>query len=121
MRRLITFDSLGATLVGTLDLPDRRPNAGVLIVSGGNEVRHGAHRSMAMLAQELAAAGLAGDAAGLRPGGPPWLQGGGAALRVRGAKGPHVMTHPGGVAAPLVGTHRVAPTSMSAPREQRSR
>ena len=59
MRRLITFDSLGATLVGTLDLPDRPANAGVLIVSGGNEVRHGAHRGMAMLAQELAAAGLA--------------------------------------------------------------
>jgi exosortase A-associated hydrolase 1 len=39
-------------LLGTLDPADG--TAGVLIVSGGNEVRHGAHRGMAMLAQNLA-------------------------------------------------------------------
>lgn len=59
MRRLITFDSKGETLVGTLDLPDVPASAGVLIVSGGNEIRTGAHRGMAMLAHELTAAGLA--------------------------------------------------------------
>ena len=59
MRRLIAFDSDGERLVGTLDWPDGPASAGVLIVSGGNEVRSGAHRGMAMLAAELAAAGLA--------------------------------------------------------------
>ena len=39
-------------LLGTLD--PAAGTAGVLIVSGGNEVRHGAHRGMAMLAQTLA-------------------------------------------------------------------
>ena len=55
----MTFTSGGATLVGTLDLPDRAAITGVLIVSGGNEVRAGAHRGMAMLAADLAAGGLA--------------------------------------------------------------
>lgn len=59
MRRLIAFASGGETLVGTLDLPVTPARVGVLIVSGGNEVRHGAHRGMAMLAQDLAASGLA--------------------------------------------------------------
>lgn len=59
MRRVIAFPSDGETLVGTLDLPEQPAQAGVLIVSGGNEVRHGAHRGMAMLAQDLAAGGLA--------------------------------------------------------------
>lgn len=56
MRRLIAFDCEGATLVGSLD--DAPGTTGVLIVSGGNEVRAGAHRGMAMLAQALAAAGI---------------------------------------------------------------
>ena len=59
MRRLIAFDSEGERLVGTLDLPNEPASAGVLIVSGGNEVRSGTHRGMAMLARELAVAGLA--------------------------------------------------------------
>ena len=59
MRRLITFASKGETLVGTLDLPNAPASVGVLIVSGGNEVRAGAHRGMALLAAELAADGLA--------------------------------------------------------------
>jgi exosortase A-associated hydrolase 1 len=41
--------------VGTLDESDR--NTGLLIVSGGNEIRMGAHRGMASLAARLAAAG----------------------------------------------------------------
>ena len=59
MRRVIAFDRKGETLVGSLDLPEGPARAGVLIVSGGNEVRHGAHRGMAMLAADLAVAGLA--------------------------------------------------------------
>jgi exosortase A-associated hydrolase 1 len=55
MRRLITLGCEGATLAGSLDESDGE--TGLLIVSGGNEVRHGAHRGMAMLAQALAAQG----------------------------------------------------------------
>ena len=55
MRRLIAFRCNGATLVGTLDEAPGR--TGLLIVSGGNELRMGAHRGMARLAQRLAAAG----------------------------------------------------------------
>jgi len=42
-------------LTGTLDTSDR--STGLLIVSGGNEVRMGAHRGMASLAARLAATG----------------------------------------------------------------
>lgn len=59
MRRLIALGSKGERLIGTLDLPVGLARAGVLIVSGGREVRAGAHRGMAMLAAELADAGLA--------------------------------------------------------------
>jgi exosortase A-associated hydrolase 1 len=55
VRRLITFDIGDTTLAGSLD--DGAGGTGLLIVSGGNEVRHGAHRGMAMLAQGLAAQG----------------------------------------------------------------
>nr|WP_294189670.1 hydrolase 1, exosortase A system-associated [uncultured Sphingomonas sp.] len=55
MRRLITFRCDSATLAGTLDTGDA--TTGLLIVSGGNEVRHGAHRGMAMLALGVAARG----------------------------------------------------------------
>lgn len=52
MRRLIEFPCAGETLTGTLD---EAPGAtGLLIVSGGNEVRMGAHRGMAMLAARVA-------------------------------------------------------------------
>lgn len=52
MRRLIAFPCAGETLVGTLD---EAPGAtGLLIVSGGNEIRMGAHRGQAMLAQRVA-------------------------------------------------------------------
>lgn len=56
MRRLIAFACEGSLLAGTLD--EAPGGTGVLIVSGGNEVRCGAHRGMAMLAQALAAEGI---------------------------------------------------------------
>lgn len=55
MRRLIEFPCAGETLVGTLD--EAPGTTGLLIVSGGNEIRVGAHRGMALLAQRLAEAG----------------------------------------------------------------
>jgi len=53
MRRLIEFPCAGETLMGTLD--EAAGNTGLLIVSGGNEIRSGAHRGMAMLAARVAA------------------------------------------------------------------
>lgn len=55
MRRQLSFPCEGATLAATLD--DAPGTNGLLIVSGGNEIRSGAHRGMAMLAQRVAAAG----------------------------------------------------------------
>ena len=55
LRRHLTFACEGATLVGTLDAGDAA--TGLLIVSGGNEIRMGAHRGMAMLAQDIAGKG----------------------------------------------------------------
>jgi exosortase A-associated hydrolase 1 len=57
VRRLIAFDCEGETLIGTLD-SDGPASLGVLVVSGGNEVRAGAHRGMALLAARLAEDGL---------------------------------------------------------------
>lgn len=55
MRELLSFACEGAGLAATLD---RAPGAaGLLIVSGGNEIRIGAHRGMARLAGDIAAAG----------------------------------------------------------------
>lgn len=56
MRRLVTFPCLGETLAGTLD--EAKGATGLLIVSGGNELRIGAHRGMALLAAAIAAAGF---------------------------------------------------------------
>lgn len=56
MRRLILFPCAGETLAGTLDAGDDA--TGLLIVSGGNEIRIGAHRGMAELAADLAARGI---------------------------------------------------------------
>lgn len=56
MRRLIAIDCAGDTIVATLD--EASATTGLLIVSGGNEVRAGAHRGMALLAARLAAAGV---------------------------------------------------------------
>lgn len=55
MRRLLSFVCEGARLAATLD--DAAGSAGLLIVSGGNEIRIGAHRGMARLARDVAAAG----------------------------------------------------------------
>lgn len=56
MRRLITIPCAGDRLAGTLDEGDA--TTGLLIVSGGNEIRIGAHRGMALLAARLAASGI---------------------------------------------------------------
>lgn len=55
-RRIITFACGGETLVGSLD--KAAGSTGLLIVTGGNEVRAGAHRGMALLAARLAGAGV---------------------------------------------------------------
>lgn len=55
MRSLIAFPCAGETLIGTLDAAPG--TTGLLIVSGGNEIRCGAHRGLALLAQAAAAAG----------------------------------------------------------------
>lgn len=56
MRTLIIFPCAGETLVGSLDAAPAA--TGLLIVSGGNEIRCGAHRGMAALASRLAADGV---------------------------------------------------------------
>lgn len=56
MRTLISFACAGETLVGSLD--PAAGTTGLLIVSGGNEIRCGAHRGMAALASRLAAEGV---------------------------------------------------------------
>ena len=56
MRRVMTFACAGDTLFGTLD--EAAGKTGLLIVSGGNEIRIGAHRGMALLAQKLAERGV---------------------------------------------------------------
>jgi exosortase A-associated hydrolase 1 len=55
VRRTLTFECEGTTLSATLD--SANSHAGLLIVSGGNEIRIGAHRGMAKLAADIAAAG----------------------------------------------------------------
>jgi exosortase A-associated hydrolase 1 len=55
MRRIISFKCEGVTLAGTLD--EGIEATGLLIVSGGNEIRIGAHRGMAELAQAIAGKG----------------------------------------------------------------
>ncbi len=51
MRHFLTFACEGATLAATLD--EAPGAAGLLIVSGGNEIRIGAHRGMERLATDL--------------------------------------------------------------------
>lgn len=55
VRSLISFPCLGDLLIGTLD--SASGNTGLMIVSEGNEIRSGPHRSMAQLAHRIAAAG----------------------------------------------------------------
>ena len=57
-RRHLTFTCAGETLVGTLDDTPGAPGAaGLLLVSGGNEIRAGAFAGQAQLAARIAAAG----------------------------------------------------------------
>jgi exosortase A-associated hydrolase 1 len=56
MRRLIDFICDGTACAATLD--EGAASAGLFIVSGGNEIRTGAHRGMAKLAQDIAFAGF---------------------------------------------------------------
>ncbi len=55
-RRFISFACEGAVLFGTLDAADG--TTGLLIVSGGNELRSGAWANQSQLAQRIAAAGF---------------------------------------------------------------
>ena len=55
MRRWVNFDVCGEICAATLD--EASGTTGLLIVSGGNELRSGAHRGMALLAAKIAAAG----------------------------------------------------------------
>ena len=55
MRRILSFDCDGSQLAATLD--EAAGDTGLLIVSGGNEIRIGAHRGMARLAADIATAG----------------------------------------------------------------
>lgn len=55
MRRWLSFDVAGDSCAATLD--DAAGTHGLLIVSGGNEIRSGAHRAMARLAAGLSASG----------------------------------------------------------------
>ena len=60
IRRPLAFCCEGATLFATLDLPEgERATGGLLLVSGGNEIRSGAWGSQAWLAAEAARAGFA--------------------------------------------------------------
>ena len=52
MRRMIDFDCHGDHLTGTLDEGDAK--AGLLIVSGGNEIRSGAYAGQAAMARHFA-------------------------------------------------------------------
>ncbi len=55
MRQLLSFECEGDVLAATLD--DAPGSSGLLIVSGGNEIRIGAHRGMAALAAEISEIG----------------------------------------------------------------
>lgn len=55
MRRVMAFTCGDDSLFGSLD--DAPGTTGLMVVSGGNEIRSGAHRGMALLAGEVAAAG----------------------------------------------------------------
>ncbi|MDK2761278.1 MAG: hydrolase 1, exosortase A system-associated [Sphingopyxis sp.] len=54
MRHQLSFDCEGAALAASIDSGTNA--VGLLILSGGNEIRSGAHRGMAMLAARIAAA-----------------------------------------------------------------
>lgn len=99
MRRVITFPCAADTLVASFD--EAAGTTGLLIVSGGNEIRCGAHRGMALLAADVAAAGWpvfrfdrrgvgdsTGTNGGYRSSGPDIM----AAVAAFRAAAPHVTT-----------------------------
>jgi len=55
MRKIVSFPCAGEELIGSYD--EAPGSTGLLIVSGGNEVRAGAHRGMAKLAAHIASQG----------------------------------------------------------------
>ncbi|WP_447764049.1 hydrolase 1, exosortase A system-associated [Sphingopyxis panaciterrae] len=55
MRHQLSFACEGASLAASID--EAPGTTGLLIISGGNEIRSGAHRGMAILAQKVADAG----------------------------------------------------------------
>ena len=57
-RRHLTFACEGATLLGTLDIAQASGSVGLLLVSGGNELRSGAWGGQAQLAARLADKGF---------------------------------------------------------------
>ena len=58
IRRHLSFECEGAALAATLDMPHGEPaQTGLLIVSGGNEIRSGVSGASARLAARIAAAG----------------------------------------------------------------
>ncbi|MFB8787239.1 hypothetical protein, partial [Pasteurella multocida] len=58
MRRHLTFPCGPDTLVGTLDMKAATGSTGILLVSGGREIRAGSWGGQAQLAARLAAAGV---------------------------------------------------------------
>lgn len=58
MRRHLTFACGSATLVGTLDIEAATGTTGVLLVTGGREIRSGSWGGQARIAARLAAAGV---------------------------------------------------------------
>ncbi|MBA4355516.1 MAG: hydrolase 1, exosortase A system-associated, partial [Novosphingobium sp.] len=57
-RRHLNFACEGTTLVGTLNIGQASGSSGLLIVSGGNELRSGAWGGQAQLAARLADKGF---------------------------------------------------------------
>jgi exosortase A-associated hydrolase 1 len=55
----LSFDCLGAMLVGVLSLPSTPTRTGVVIVVGGPQYRVGSHRQFVLLARALAQSGIA--------------------------------------------------------------
>jgi exosortase A-associated hydrolase 1 len=55
----LTFDCMGARLVGVLSRPSTPAGVGVIIVVGGPQYRVGSHRQFVLLARALADAGIA--------------------------------------------------------------
>jgi exosortase A-associated hydrolase 1 len=58
-RQMLSFPCEGAMLCATLDMPEGVPTTGLLIVSGGNEIRSGAWGSHARIAESVVAQGYA--------------------------------------------------------------